>query len=121
MDVGDRRELYSGFGNSLTWAVEFAATPALFGLIGHFLDSRLGTSPLLTVALVIFAVAGLVVRAYYGYMAAMERHEAHAPWASSPRKQPRPEGQPPDAGVDLVSPAGAGGVGLAEQARLPGR
>ncbi len=89
MDVGERRELYSGFGNSLTWAVEFAATPALFGLIGHFLDSRLGTNPWLTIALVLFAVAGLVVRAYYGYVAAMDEHAANAPW----RKQPLPDGQ----------------------------
>lgn len=87
MDVGERRELYSGFGNSLVWAFEFAATPLLFGLIGRFLDNRLGTNPWLTIVLVIFAIAGLVVRSYYGYVAAMDEHEAHAPWASPPREQ----------------------------------
>ncbi len=81
MHTGERRELYSGFGNSLVWAFEFAATPVLFGLIGHFLDRRLGTGPWLAVVLVIFAIIGLGVRAYYGYVADMEALEAKAPWA----------------------------------------
>ncbi len=86
-DIGERRELYSGFGNSLVLAFEFAATPFLFGLIGHFLDGRLGTGPWLTIVLVVFALAGLTVRMYYGYAAAMEQHEASAPWRVSPPKQ----------------------------------
>ncbi len=94
MDVGERRELYSGFGNSLVWAVEFAATPVLFGLIGHFLGQRLGLGPWLTIAFVLFAITGLAVRAYYGYVAAMEAHQANAPWAvsldrASPDRQSR--------------------------------
>jgi hypothetical protein len=72
-------------------AFEFAATPLLFGLIGHYLDGRLGTGPWLTVFLVVFALAGLTVRMYYGYVAAMEEHEAAAPWKKvspvSPPKQ----------------------------------
>ncbi|HEX2185561.1 MAG TPA: AtpZ/AtpI family protein [Chloroflexota bacterium] len=88
MDVHDRRQLYSGFSDSLVWAVEFAVTPVLFGFIGHFLDRWLGTGPWLTIALVLFAIAGLAVRSYYGYVAAMEAHEAAAPWAMPPSKQP---------------------------------
>ena len=88
MDVGERRELYSGFGDSLVWAFEFAATPALFGLIGHFLDRRLGTGPWLTVVLVVFALVGLSVRAYYRYVADMEAIEARAPWATGARVSP---------------------------------
>lgn len=84
--------------------MEFAATPALFGLIGHFLDSRLGTSPWLTIALVLFAVTGLVVRAYYGYVAAMDEHAANAPW----RKRPLPEGQPLSASPDRQGRIGSG-------------
>jgi len=80
VDTGDKRELYSGFGNSLVLAFEFAATPLLFGLIGHFVDGRLGTGPWLTIILVVFALTGLTVRIYYGYVAAMEEHEAAAPW-----------------------------------------
>ena len=86
MDVGERREIYSGFGDSLVWAVEFAATPLLFGWLGHFLDGRLGTNPWLTILLVVFAISGLIVRAYYGYVAAMEAHEANAPWAKVPAR-----------------------------------
>jgi len=84
LDAGERRELYGGFGNSLVLAFEFAATPFLFGLIGHFLDGRLGTTPWFTIALVVFALAGLTVRMYYGYSAAMEEHEATAPWKRVP-------------------------------------
>jgi hypothetical protein len=114
LEVDERRELYSGFGNSLTWAVEFAATPLLFGLIGHFLDGVFGTSPWLAIVLVVFAISGLVVRTYYGYVAAMEAHEANAPW----RRKPRPEGQPVTAGADPALPGG-GTIELAEEARLP--
>lgn len=90
--------------------MEFAATPALFGLIGHFLDSRLGTSPWLTIALVLFAVTALVVRAYYGYVAAMDEHAANAPWRKRP---PLPEGQPSSASPARIGP-GAGDLPLAE-------
>ena len=84
MEADDRRELYSGFGDSLVRAFEFAATPLLFGLIGHFIDGRLGTLPWLTIALVVFALAGLFVRMYYGYAAAMEAHESKAAWKRVP-------------------------------------
>jgi hypothetical protein len=109
VDIGDRRELYGGFGNSLVWAFEFAATPFLFGLIGHYLDGRLGTRPWLTMVLVVFALAGLSVRMYYGYVAAMEEHEAAAPW----RKR-LPEGQPLSAGARPALPIVVGTTELGE-------
>jgi Putative F0F1-ATPase subunit Ca2+/Mg2+ transporter len=93
LEVGERRELYSGFGDSLVLAFEFAATPFLFGLIGHFVDRRVGTTPWLTIALVVFALAGLTVRMYYGYVAAMEEHERSAPWKRLPPPQ-SPVGTP---------------------------
>ena len=91
MDVGERRQPYSGPGDSLVLGVEFAAAPLLFGLIGHALDGRFGTRPWLTIFLVVFALTGLVVRAYYGYVAAMDRHQSGAPWAKA---QPLEVGQP---------------------------
>ncbi|HSH59326.1 MAG TPA: AtpZ/AtpI family protein [Acidimicrobiales bacterium] len=113
VDIGERRELYGGFGNSLVMAFEFAATPFLFGLIGHFVDGRLGTGPWLTMFLVVFAIAGLTVRMYYGYVAAMEEHEAAAPWRRvSPHKQPL------SAGADPALPVGGGTTELADQALL---
>lgn len=87
MEVGERRELYNGFGDTLARAFEFAGTPLLFGFIGHYLDGRLGTGPALTVLLVVFALAGVTVRMYYGYVAAMEAHEAKAAWKASPSKR----------------------------------
>ena len=80
MDRGDNRDLYNGFGDTLARAFEAVGTPALFGFLGHLADARLGSTPLLTVFLVVFALAGTFVRAYYGYEAAMKEHEARAPW-----------------------------------------
>ena len=116
MDVGDRRELYGGFGDSLVRAFEFAATPLLFGFIGHLLDGRLGTGPWLTIFLVIFALTGVILRMYYGYVAAMEAHEARAPWASPPKQMPG--GQPLSAGAEPALPVGGGTIELADQAPL---
>ena len=101
METDDRRQLYSGFGDSLVWAVEFVATPVLFGFLGHLADAHLGTTPWLTIGLVVFALAGLFVRTYYGYEAAMREHEARAPWASPPGGTPTatgPLGPPPPLG-----------------------
>ncbi|MDQ3679142.1 MAG: AtpZ/AtpI family protein [Actinomycetota bacterium] len=118
MDAGERRELYSGFGDSLVRAFEFAATPALFGLIGHFLDRRLGTGPWLTMVLVVFALIGLTVRVYYGYVADMEALEATAPWA---RVSPSEEGVPlPELGSGAKpddASAGRPSVDLASRTR----
>lgn len=90
MDVHDRRQLYRGFGDSLVRAVEFAVTPVLFGLIGRGLDGILGLTPWLTIGLVLFAIAGLAVRTYYGYAAAMAAHEVGAPWARPTGEEPPP-------------------------------
>ncbi len=80
MDRGDNRELWSGLGDTLARAFEFVGTPVLFGFFGHAADGRLGTRPLLTVFLVVFALAGTFVRMYYGYETAMKQHEARAAW-----------------------------------------
>ncbi|MGH9282020.1 MAG: AtpZ/AtpI family protein [Acidimicrobiales bacterium] len=84
MDLREKRALYNGFGDTLTRAVEFVAVPGLFALIGAFIDGRTGTGPLFTVALAVFALAGVFVRAYYAYEVAMQEHEAKLPWARSP-------------------------------------
>ena len=84
MDLRDRRELYNGFGDTLARAVEFVAAPALFAYAGHLLDGRFGTGPLLTVALAVFALAGVFVRAYFAYEEEMRGHEAERPWSRTP-------------------------------------
>lgn len=80
LDRGDNRELWSGFGDTLSRAVEFVGTPVLFAFFGYAADGRFGTRPLFTVLLVVFALAGIFVRMYYGYEAAMKQHEARASW-----------------------------------------
>jgi hypothetical protein len=71
-----RRELSRGFGDAFTMSVELALTPALFGGIGLALDRWIGTFPVFTLALGLFALAGMFVRAWYDYDARMKREEA---------------------------------------------
>ena len=47
----DRRDLYSGFGDTYTRAFELVVTPTIFGLIGWWLDTRFGTGVLLALSL----------------------------------------------------------------------
>ena len=78
--VGERRALYAGFGDALSFAVELAAVPVLFALFGLWLDSRFGTRPVLMIVFVVLALVGLGTRAYYTYVAEMDRHEQDKPW-----------------------------------------
>lgn len=84
MDLRDRRELYNGFGDTLTRAVEFVAVPAIFAFLGHLVDGWAGTGSLFTVVLAVVALAGTFIRAYYAYEIAMREHEASRPWARPP-------------------------------------
>jgi F0F1-type ATP synthase assembly protein I len=79
----DQRATWEGFSNALSHAVELAGTTVLFVLGGLWLDSRFGTRPLFTVALALFAVVGLGVRAYYTYQAQIARDEEGKPWTRS--------------------------------------
>ena len=56
-------------------AVEFVVTPALCGVGGHFLDRWLGTNPVFTVVLFVWALAvtvGMTIRDYNLKMKAEE-------------------------------------------------
>ena len=56
-------------------AVEFVVTPLLFGVGGHFLDRWLGTGPVLTVILFVWALTvtvGMAIRDYNAKMRAEE-------------------------------------------------
>jgi F0F1-type ATP synthase assembly protein I len=74
-----RQELYNGFGDTLARGIELVGTPTLFGLLGYVLDRLLGTVPVMTVILVVFALTGIAVRMYYNYSAAMRAHEEKLP------------------------------------------
>ncbi|MDE0700833.1 MAG: AtpZ/AtpI family protein [Acidimicrobiaceae bacterium] len=52
MDEREQREMRKGAGDAFAAAFELIATPALFGLLGWFVDSRLGLFPVFTLVLV---------------------------------------------------------------------
>ena len=81
----DQRDTWSGFSNAFSHAFEMAAVTVLFVLFGLWIDGRVGTRPLFTVALGLLAVIGLAARAYYTYLAQVGREEKGKPWL---RKNP---------------------------------
>ena len=76
-DLSAKRELNKGFGHALEVAVELAVTPAIFGLAGWWIDSRLGTFPAFFLVLFLFTftyVAWKQLRIYQVQMAE-EQHK----------------------------------------------
>lgn len=70
-DLAVRRELNNGFGDALTRAMSWALVPPLFGFGGWLVDQRMGWTPALTIAAVVYGVVGLLVREWYAYDARM--------------------------------------------------
>jgi F0F1-type ATP synthase assembly protein I len=85
VDLRDRRDFYNGFGDGLARAFELALTPAIFGGLGFLADRALGTTPLLTIVFLLFAVCGVGYMTWFRYEAEMKRHEAEAVWARTKR------------------------------------
>lgn len=81
MQPGEKRDLYNGFGDTLARAFEFAVTPLLFGLLGHWLDGRFGITPTLTISFVVVVVAYMSWRLCAAYSAQMKAHESQARWS----------------------------------------
>lgn len=79
--VREQGELYRGYGDTLSRALELALTPTIFGGLGWLLDNWIGTSPLFTLVLFVLAVVGMFARMWFGYETRMRAHEAAAPWA----------------------------------------
>jgi len=67
VDLKARQELNNGFGNGLQRAFEFALTPLLFAGLGYLADTFLGTTPVATITLFLFAVGGMGVKTWYEY------------------------------------------------------
>lgn len=78
-----KRDSYNGFGEGLSRAFELAATPAIFGAVGYFIDRRVGSTPAFMIGFLVFAVVGMFVRMYFGYTAEMDAHEQKNVWAKS--------------------------------------
>ena len=75
MNLQDKRELNTGFGDALARAFELVATPGIFALLGWLLDRRLGTSPLFAFVFFFIVLSYVVWKMYVGYVADMKRHE----------------------------------------------
>jgi len=91
VELHERREMYTGFGDGLARAFELAVTPVVFGALGYGLDRWLGLAPVLTIVLFLFGVAGTSYMAWFRYEAEMRRVERDAPWA---RHRAGGDGQP---------------------------
>lgn len=76
-----RRGLWNGLGEGMAQALELVVTPVLFALAGVWLDGRLGTAPWFAVGLLLFAILGVTVAAYYRYEARARAEEEGKPWA----------------------------------------
>jgi hypothetical protein len=87
LDLEQRRELNNGFGDSLAKAIELVATPAIFGLLGHLLDGRLGTTPLFMLLFAAITFGYLVWKTWGSYERRMQEHEARL--HITPRERPR--------------------------------
>lgn len=83
-DLSDKQAMNKGFGDGMSRAFEFIATPALFGGIGYLVDGALGIRPVLTVAFALFGVIGMFARVWYGYDAEMRSHESAGRWNRRP-------------------------------------
>jgi F0F1-type ATP synthase assembly protein I len=79
----DQRDTWHGFSNALSRSFEMVATTVIFVLVGLWLDGRVHTKPLFTVALGLLAVIGLGLRAYYTYMHQVKIDEEDKPWLRS--------------------------------------
>ncbi len=75
MQADQKRELNKQLENS-HGSFELVLSPLVLGLIGLWLDSKLGTTPLMVVVLSILGLAGAVVSLFYRYQAKMEMMNA---------------------------------------------
>lgn len=75
MDLGQRREINNGFGDTLARAFELALTPAIFAFLGHLLDRRLDTGPLFLLVFFAFVAGYEVWRMCVRYDTDMRREE----------------------------------------------
>lgn len=90
MDQREKRELMNGFGNGLARAFEMAATPAIFVVVGLYIDEWLDTSPFFAVGLAMLSMVGMFLRSWFSYSEDMRAQEEGKPWqpkAHAPRHE----------------------------------
>ncbi len=75
-----RRDMYDGFGESLTRALEFVIIPLVFAFLGYLLDGRIGTGPVFAILFGTFGVVGCGIKTFYSYKYRMAQAEKDMPW-----------------------------------------
>ena len=65
----------------LAHAVAMVITPVMLGFLGVWLDSMIGTRPILMIALVVVGIVGAFFSAYFRYEKRMAEHDRDKPWA----------------------------------------
>ena len=92
--TGDSQTARESFGDALAAGFELVATPAIFALLGWFIDGRLGTFPIFTLALIAVTLSYEVWKLWSNYSAQMDAalEERRAGYHRSP---PSPGGAAP--------------------------
>ncbi len=70
--IAPKRPIASGSGDSLGRGAEMAISVLVFSVIGLVIDAVVSTTPVFTIALVVFSVVGNFVRMYYQYKSVMD-------------------------------------------------
>lgn len=71
--------------DALAQALTLVVAPLLFGLVGWWIDSWLGTGPIFTVGLAVFALVGVALSTYYRYLARSAELDEGKPWTRRTR------------------------------------
>ena len=75
MNLQEKRELNTGFGDALARAFELVVTPGVFALLGWLIDRQLGTTPVFAFVFFFLVLGYVVWKLWMGYEADMQRHE----------------------------------------------
>ena len=80
----------SASNDAFSYAVAMVLVPVLFGLLGAWIDGRVGTRPLFLLALGALGAACSFASAYVRYEHRIARHDEGKPWARDAATRPRP-------------------------------
>jgi len=72
VDSRDQRQIRKSAGDGLAAAFEMVVTPALFGLLGWYIDSLVGLFPLFTLLLAAIVLAYESYKLYVSYCRSLD-------------------------------------------------
>ena len=87
--LAERRDLNSGFGDSLARAFEIVFTPFVFGVFGWWIDGRTGTRPLFALGLGILVMVVTLWKLSRGYMTRMDSETEKVLGGEEGRDEPK--------------------------------